>query len=326
MKIEAHDINFCTKHEFSYEKQESFEEEFFSKSLETVPLEEKKVSPIETISIRKIKFKLIQEFLQMLSINNKTLNKKYTLVDLDDMELPQAIDIDKNKFFGRSAFRNVKRETVISESETLHVQTKGCITTSGGESIQINLNLNMQRSFYSKTYVEQSIFVDPLIVNLEGKLPELEDETFFFDIDCDGEKDQISCLTKHNGFLALDKNENGLIDDGSELFGTQAGNGFSELSAYDLDHNNWIDENDEIFEGLRIWANDEIVALGELGIGAIFLGEQNSPFTYKNGSNESLGQLRATSCFLYETGDVGTISQIDFAKQNTALKDALAIT
>lgn len=83
------------------------------------------------------------------------------------------------------------------------------------------------------------------------------DQTFFFDIDCDGVEDEISKLISGSGFLALDQNGDGIINDGSELFGTQSGNGFADLAKFDSDGNGFIDENDEIFDRLKIWCMDE---------------------------------------------------------------------
>jgi hypothetical protein len=105
--------------------------------------------------------------------------------------------------------------------------------------------------------------------------------------------------------LALDKNDNDKIDDGGELFGVNTGDGFGELSAYDEDGNNWIDENDSIFSDLRVWekkSNGEssLVTLGEAGIGAIYLANVGSV-----GNNQS-------SIFLKENGEAGMITSGDY--------------
>lgn len=63
----------------------------------------------------------------------------------------------------------------------------------------------------------------------------MTDQKFYFDLDADGTADRISMLKSGSGFLALDKNGNGKIDDGSELFGTQSGDGFADLEEYDID-------------------------------------------------------------------------------------------
>jgi len=59
---------------------------------------------------------------------------------------------------------------------------------------------------------------DPLVLSFDGQMPTLSTKTFSFDIDSDGKSDQISQLNAGNGFLALDRNNNKKIDDGSELF------------------------------------------------------------------------------------------------------------
>lgn len=216
----------------------------------------------------------------------------------------------------------VLRATRIEErsvTECVNAKMQGCVKTSDGREIPLDVDLSMSQSFYQKTEISEAVFTDPLVVNFNGELPGLEEACFSFDIDCDGERDQISQLSKGNGFLALDKNENGSIDDGSELFGTESGDGFADLAEYDEDRNAWIDERDTIFDKLRIWTTDgnerRLVALGESGIGAIYLGSAASEFMYRDDQGENLGALRSTGMFLYENGNVGNVSQIDFARQ-----------
>lgn len=206
------------------------------------------------------------------------------------------------------------------EFESLEFSTIGHIQTEDA-SLDINLNFSMTRSFAIENRIDLYTTFDPLVINLEGAIPDLNQDTFSFDLDNDGEKDQISTLGKGNGFLALDKNHDGKINQGSELFGTLTGDGFGELSQYDEDHNSWIDENDSIFDSLQVWLKNqntdekELVALGEVGIGAIYLNSQASEFTYKTAQNQTLGEMKSSGVFLYEDGRVGNISQIDFASR-----------
>lgn len=208
-----------------------------------------------------------------------------------------------------------------AEHESLSFSTKGHIQTDNG-SLDIDLNFNMSRDFVVQNRIDIFDSFDPLVINLNGDLPKLSQDTFTFDLDNDGESDQISKLGLGSGFLALDKNDDGIINQGSELFGTITGNGFSELSEYDKDYNNWIDENDSIFDKLRIWLKNEddnekeLVGLGEVGIGAIFLGSAQSEFTYKTSFNDVLGEMKSCGVFLNENGSCGNISQIDFVAQN----------
>ncbi len=205
------------------------------------------------------------------------------------------------------------------ESESTSFSAAGVVKTADGQEIDIALELNMSRQFFT----EQSLTIragdalkDPLVVNFAGTAAELTQRNFSFDIDADGRSDQIAFVKPGSGFLALDKNGDGVINDGSELFGPATGEGFEELAAYDLDGNEWIDESDAIYDRLRIWSkdaegNDQLVALGERGVGAIYLGHIDTPFLLKDSANETLGAVRDSGIFLKEEGGVGTVQQLD---------------
>jgi hypothetical protein len=205
------------------------------------------------------------------------------------------------------------------ESESTSFSASGVVHTADGQEIDIAVELNMSRQFFT----EQSINIragdalkDPLVINFNGTAAQLTQREFSFDIDADGSSDQIAFVQPGSGFLALDINGDGEINDGSELFGPQTGNGFEELAAYDQDGNQWIDENDAIYQGLRIWSkdadgNDQLVALGERGVGAIYLGHVETPFLLKDSANETLGAVRESGIYLQEEGGVGTIQQLD---------------
>lgn len=322
MKIESHDIRYTMSHEFSYEKIDTFKKELNTLSQNKTVLEKKSKQLSEIDFIQRIKFMLIQELLQSIF-----LKKDETCASLSISE--EKFFNTKKGFYEPQYMKALDTEYVSTykEFESLFFKTQGLIETKDGREIELALNFNMKRSFYSKTTLQKTVFIDPLVVNLDGNLPAFDSKkSFSFDIDCDGESDQISCLSKNSGFLALDKNQNGSIDDGSELFGATNGNGFNELSQYDQDNNRWIDENDDVFDSLRIWSDDKLIALGEVGLGAIYLGAHSSPYTYKDDNNKSLGRLRRSSVVLFEAGKVGTISQIDFAKNESTniLREALS--
>lgn len=210
-----------------------------------------------------------------------------------------------------------------TESEQTQFATTGVVKTADGREISFGLNLSMSRNFQEtfeasdvKTIVQMT---DPLVINLDGDITQLSDQKFEFDIDCDGILDSISMLSGKNGFLALDQNGNGSIDDGSELFGTKSGDGFKDLSVYDEDGNGWIDENDSIFDKLLIWSKnengeDELYHLKEKGVGAICLEQVQTDFSLNSlKSNQTNGQIKQTGIFLYENGSVGTLQNIDVA-------------
>jgi hypothetical protein len=152
------------------------------------------------------------------------------------------------------------------------------------------------------------------VINYGGTAASLLGDRFEFDLTMDGTMDSLSVLGEGSGFLAIDWNGDGVINDGSQLFGPQTGCGFSELRKYDQDGNGWIDAADEIFSKLVVWSrdkygNDTVFTLKE--IGAIFLGDIATEFSFKGDNNETLGIMRSTSFFLKECGGAGTLSHID---------------
>lgn len=216
----------------------------------------------------------------------------------------------------------VTMSTIFSDREVTCFSTAGKVQTADGREIDFNLNLEMSREFTqvvnSTEYTRKTFCVDPLVINLEGNPTSFSDKTFFFDLDGDGEKEELSELSKGSGFLALDKNGDGTINDGNELFGTQSGDGFKDLAAYDEDGNGWIDESDSIFDRLKIWTLDEngrerLVSIGKAGVGAIYLGKADTEFSLNDmESNETQGIIRSTGIFLKENGGMGTLQHVDY--------------
>lgn len=208
------------------------------------------------------------------------------------------------------------------ESQTTTFNAAGTINTQDGQSIDFSVSLSMSRSFYLETNLTvQSGAVpkiDPLVFNFEGTAAELSSTTFQFDIDANGSLDQIATLKSNSGMLALDKNQDGKINDGSELFGPKTGNGFNELAAYDEDHNQFIDAADSIYKQLRIWqrhadGSQQLLALGAKNIGAIFLGHISTPFQINTEDhNQPLGEVASSGVYWHENGQVGTVQQINF--------------
>lgn len=210
-----------------------------------------------------------------------------------------------------------------TESEETSFSTVGTVRTKDGREISFNVNVGMSREFqqYYKEDLHLGSFkmCDPLVINLDTDVAELSDQNFYFDIDADGEKDEIAQLSGGSGYLALDKNEDGVINDGSELFGTASGNGFADLAEYDEDGNGWIDEGDAIWSKLKIWCKDEngndmLYRLADKGVGAICLQNAATDFTLKSDDGHTKGAIRNTGIFLYENGNVGTIQHVDVAK------------
>lgn len=227
------------------------------------------------------------------------------------------------KSFGTMRVLNYSQETIHVESENTTFSTVGTVKTADGREISFNVNVGMSRSFES--YFSEDLrlasfkLCDPLVINLDSDVADVSDQTFYFDLDADGEKDEVSQLGKGSGYLALDKNGDGVINDGNELFGTKSGNGFADLAEYDEDGNGWIDENDAIWDKLKIWCKDEngkdvLYRLADKGVGAICLQNISTDFTLQGQGGRTQGVVRNTGMFLYENGLAGTIQHVDMAK------------
>ena len=209
------------------------------------------------------------------------------------------------------------------ETEKLSFEAQGIVKTADGREIDINVELRMAREWVEEQSLTLQLerqrgteMVDPLVINFEGSAAELTSDTFTFDLDLDGRSDQIAMLSPGSAYLAYDANQDGVINDGGELFGPRSGDGFGELAAHDDDGNGWIDENDAIFRGLRLWSqrpdgSSRLVGLGTAGVGAIYLGHAQTEFQLKGDENQTLGQVTDSGIFLHEDGRVGTVQELD---------------
>lgn len=286
-----------------------------ARSVQTLSAEETS-DELELSPEEKLKIRLLESLLEYLT--GKKVKIKIPKLPAKDLT-PDYQPIQSQPVQAGWGLQYDFRETRF-EHEQVTFQAAGQVKTADGKTIDISVQLNMSRTFYSYHSISiragDAAQVDPLVINFDAPAAALTERNFQFDLDCDGKSDQISFVGPGSGFLVLDKNGDGVINNGAEMFGPQTGNGFAELAAYDLDGNGWIDEADEIFDRLRIWTrddqgNDVLLALGEKGIGAIYLGYTATPFSLRDSQNNENGQLRSTGLFLRENGSVGIIQQVD---------------
>lgn len=191
---------------------------------------------------------------------------------------------------------------------------------------EMDLSVSYTQELYeahkTRLVIGDERLMDPLVVNFDedtNPFENLSELKFEFDLDNDGKNDLIPLLKQGSGFLALDKNNNGTIDNGSELFGPQNNDGFKELAKYDLDGNNWIDENDDVFDKLKIWqinenGNNSLVSLLDMNVGAIYLGEVQSGFRYQSSIDTTNAVQKSNGIFVKEDGSgMGMVNSLDIA-------------
>lgn len=125
-------------------------------------------------------------------------------------------------------------------------------------------------------------YYSPLVLFFDDEFPDFTASSSFQLIENQTNQIHWPEIGSKAYFLVLDKNRNGVVDDGSELFGDRDGfeNGFKNLASYDLNKNGVIDKKDPIFSKLKLWYDKnadgitqkgELKTLAEMGVESIQL-------------------------------------------------------
>jgi hypothetical protein len=208
------------------------------------------------------------------------------------------------------------------DEEQVLVSANGSITTEDKTKIPISVQLRMDRRLLLTAGFEfragDARKVDPIVINFGGNAAELTDTKFAFDLNSDGEPEHISFVRAGSGLLVIDKNLDGKVNDGGELFGPSTGDGFNVLALYDEDRNGWIDEGDTIYSRLSVWTRgsdgkDVLSPLGESDVGAINLSPVVSRFDELGQDSRPKGQAQKTGIYVDSEGKAKTIQQVDLA-------------
>ena len=122
------------------------------------------------------------------------------------------------------------------------------------QSKQVNFNEIESYTDISKMQFLPRREADPLVIDLgnDGIQTTGVNKGIKFDLNGDDKPEQSSFVKGNDYALALDKNKNGFIDSGKELFGDQNGSkdGIEELKHYDENNDGKINEKDSVFSSL----------------------------------------------------------------------------
>lgn len=182
---------------------------------------------------------LSSEVKQQLSGFNSLINEYYSA--LNDYENKTQKDIDGNGAIGNHGY-----------NPNNHGGSDG--TNNSGSDADDKFNNGKTSK------------VDPLVIDLKnnGFLPSSLESGANFDLDVNGMAERINWIQEDDVILAYDKNEDGIINDGSEVFGdntvltsgNKAENGFEALREFDSNIDGVINKEDEKFNKLLLWKDE----------------------------------------------------------------------
>ncbi|WP_136419243.1 calcium-binding protein [Herbaspirillum sp. ST 5-3] len=190
---------------------------------------------------------------------------------------------------------------------------------SSTSDILNNFITSLQTSFHTA-----KVTVSPLILDLDGNGVETIGKSAGIHFDHDGNHfaETTGWAGKDDGLLVLDRNGNGQIDNGGELFGnntllangSKAANGFAALAELDNNHDGKIDASDAIFSELRVWkdgdgnaqvSNGELLGLEAAGVTSINLTYSAQSQTDAQGNQHlQAGQYTRTDGSVHAVDDV----------------------
>ena len=240
---------------------------------------------------------------------------KKTYKFMNFSETNYTIDEGVENVFGAQAeYEYVWNDDTVKEEDEKFKVTANIVDKSDGLKASVIKNGN------GTIIDDDPEDVDPIIIDLNknGITSTKLNNTIYFDHDNNNFKEASSWIDKGDAFLALDKNSNGLIDNGNELFGNhtisntrfkytnnKATNGYEALKAYDLNGDNVIDSKDEIYDKLLLWKDSnqnaitdkgELIKLKDSGIVSIDL-------NYKNTNTDEKGNtIKQSSTITFEDG------------------------
>jgi hypothetical protein len=163
----------------------------------------------------------------------------------------------------------------------------------------------------------------PLILDLnnDGVKSTSISDGVLFDLDASGTAERTGWVDRHDGLLALDRNGNGTIDSGAELFGNhtslssgdKAANGFIALADFDSNADGIISSADQVFSELRVWVDanqngvsdaGELSTLASLGIAELGLSYTDGTEIQNGNLLGQLGTYKTTDGQSHELIDV----------------------
>ncbi len=206
----------------------------------------------------------------------------------------------------------------VESAEAASVSLDGELPAAATEAVVRAEQTLEQRSLELNVSSEPPKQSDPLVLDLASNGLRTRGllDAVSFDLDADGRRDRISAPAGDDALLALDRNGNGRIDDGRELFGDQNGaaNGFAELARYDDNRDGQIDQLDAVFSRLSLLRfsqdGEQQISLQQAGVGSISLNSRDTDLAL--GAYDRIAQLGS---FNFSDGRQGLAADLLLAQR-----------
>ena len=175
----------------------------------------------------------------------------------------------------------------------------------------------------------RTVFADPLVLDMDGDgietLSVNSGNPVYFDFNSDGTKTNTGWISPDDAYLVFDRNDNGVIDDASELFsdytplyaGGRAANGFAALAQEDTNADGVVNHLDANWNHLKIWQDinsdgitqeNELRTMEEAGIIGINTARADTSQTFANGN-----AIRGTGTYMKADGTIGDMGDAYYA-------------
>lgn len=252
----------------------------------------------ETVADQKLSVRNLRDLFNLINafqvIERAKIDKNYTTDVISKPPLPTTMSQDGviyyNNFDGSVSNRPYSHDQIAYANYVVQQFERRLASGKFMESYV----------YTQKAQADQDRRIDPLVFDLDGDgitTISIDESNTFFDLDNSGFAERTSWIGQGEGLLAYDRNGDGIINGGNELFGdrtlmkdgkTLAPSGFAALAEYDDNKDGKIDNNDAIYTLLRIWQDSdgdgitsagELKQLVELGIVSIGLSYSNTGVT-----------------------------------------------
>ncbi len=176
--------------------------------------------------------------------------------------------------------------------------------------------------------------IDPIVLDISGLgiTTKSVADGVYYDMDNNGFLEKTGWVDAKSGILALDKNNDGKIETGNELFGDRtiladgktASSGFEALATLDSNHDGVIDAKDKLFSQLRIWIDrdgdgisdkGELITLAQAGIKSLNLKHKELNQLDANGNT-----IARVGSFTRTNGKVAEMKEYLLARSTSDVK------